>query len=187
MSKTRRFDSALANRSLKASCSVWRTNDVQMTIQQLFHSPKLPLYVQEFQSLLQIEREKRKRFYAAIVDGAMSEEQKVEFINGEVIVHSPVSLRRNVASQSLLLRLSAHVRERRLGYVGYEKLLITLTRNDYEPVIVYFGPEKAQTFTLDQMKFPAPDFVVEVLSPSTEDIDRGIKFQDYAAHGVTEY
>jgi Uma2 family endonuclease len=29
--------------------------------------------------------------------------------------------------------------------------------------------------------------VVEVLSESTERIDRGTKFEDYAAHGVTEY
>ncbi len=73
------------------------------------------------------------------------------------------------------------------GFVRHEKMLISLTRNDYEPDVVYFGPETAQTFSLDQMKFPAPDFIVEVLSPSTEATDRGIKFQDYAAHGVTEY
>ena len=39
----------------------------------------------------------------------------------------------------------------------------------------------------DQMIFPAPDFVAEVLSPSTERADRGVKFEDYAAHGVGEY
>ena len=38
-----------------------------------------------------------------------------------------------------------------------------------------------------QMRFPAPAFVVEVLSPSTEAIDRDTKFVDYAGHGVTEY
>jgi Uma2 family endonuclease len=37
------------------------------------------------------------------------------------------------------------------------------------------------------MKFPAPDLVVEVLSDSTEAIDRGVKFEDYALHGVAEY
>ena len=37
------------------------------------------------------------------------------------------------------------------------------------------------------MRFPAPDFVVEVLSVSTAAIDRGVKFEDYAAHGVSEY
>ncbi|MEW5718260.1 MAG: Uma2 family endonuclease, partial [Chloroflexota bacterium] len=38
-----------------------------------------------------------------------------------------------------------------------------------------------------QARFPAPDFIVEILSPSTETIDREIKFKDYAAHGVAEY
>ncbi len=36
--------------------------------------------------------------------------------------------------------------------------------------------------------FPAPDFVVEVLSPSTEKIDRGVKLDDYALHHqIREY
>lgn len=37
------------------------------------------------------------------------------------------------------------------------------------------------------MKYPPPDFVVEVLSPSTARNDRGVKFVDYAANGVAEY
>lgn len=65
--------------------------------------------------------------------------------------------------------------------------MISLSRNDYDPDIVFFGRAKADAFTPDQMHFPAPDLVVEVLSPSTEDRDRGIKFEDYAAHGVGEY
>jgi Uma2 family endonuclease len=66
-------------------------------------------------------------------------------------------------------------------------VLVTLTRNDYEPDICYFGLEKSQSFVPDQMKFPTPDLVVEILSPSTEANDRGIKFLDYATHGVAEY
>jgi Uma2 family endonuclease len=37
------------------------------------------------------------------------------------------------------------------------------------------------------MLSPAPDFIIEIISPSTEKIDREIKFADYAAHGVGEY
>ena len=67
------------------------------------------------------------------------------------------------------------------------KVLIVLTRNDYEPDVVFFGPQKAAEITPDRMKFSAPDLVMEVLSPSTECVGRGIKKQDYAAHGVGEY
>ncbi|HID63138.1 MAG TPA: Uma2 family endonuclease [Anaerolineae bacterium] len=153
-----------------------------MTIRQLIHSPAMPLYVQQLQLMLQEEQERRERFYEE-----MSEEQKVEFINGEVIVHTPVQLRHNIASQNLLVLLNAYVRKHHLGFVGHEKILISLTRNDYEPDICYFGQAKAQAFEPEQMKFPPPDFVAEILSPTTEAIDRGIKFQDYAAHGVAEY
>jgi len=155
---------------------------MKTVVQYLRTSPQLPRYVQEFESLLAAERARRERFYAE-----MSEDQKVEFINGEVFMHSPARLRHTVVSQNAFVLLSLYVSQHRLGYVGHEKMLITLTRNDYEPDVVYFGPAKAQTLLPDQMKFPAPDLVVEVLSPSTAENDRGIKFVDYAAHGVAEY
>jgi len=153
-----------------------------VVMQRLIHSPWLPMHVQELQSLLREERARRERFYKE-----MSEGQKVEFINGEVIVQSPAKWHHTTAVRNLLILLGAYVSKHSLGCVGQEKVLITLTRNDYEPDIVYFGPEKAQALTPDQMKFPAPDLVVEALSPSTEENDRGIKFLDYAAHGVAEY
>ncbi|MEM6842939.1 MAG: Uma2 family endonuclease [Bacteroidota bacterium] len=74
-----------------------------------------------------------------------------------------------------------------LGFVGIEKILISLTRNDYEPDTCYFSKEKADQFTDDQMKFPSPDWVVEVLSDSTKANDYGVKFKDYKAHGISEY
>ncbi|GAB5465220.1 MAG: hypothetical protein Kapaf2KO_06560 [Candidatus Kapaibacteriales bacterium] len=47
--------------------------------------------------------------------------------------------------------------------------------------------ETAKKFTGDQTHLPTPDFIVEILSKSTEKIDRGIKFTDYQQHGVSEY
>ncbi|MEA3350083.1 MAG: Uma2 family endonuclease [Chloroflexota bacterium] len=151
-------------------------------VQELLYSPRLPQVVEEFESILQAEQEKRERFYDEV-----SEQHKAEFINGEIIVHSPVKLRHSMTSDNLFKLLSTYVQRHDLGYVGHEKLLIALTRNDYEPDICYFDSEKAKEFTLDQMKFPAPDLVVEVLSPTTEANDRGVKFEDYAVHGVSEY
>ncbi len=155
---------------------------IATAVQQLRCSPQLPRYVQEFESLLAAERARRERFYAE-----MAEDQKVEFINGEVFMHSPARLRHVTVVRNLSTLLDIYVSRHTLGYVGHEKMLVTLTRNDYEPDVVYFGPAKAQTLLPDQMKFPAPDLVVEVLSPSTVENDRGIKFVDYAAHGVVEY
>lgn len=151
-------------------------------LQPLLDSPRLPFIARRIDAVLADEKRRRREFYAQI-----SENDKAEFINGEVILHSPVRLRHNAADGHLYRLLSTHVGLHRLGYVGYEKIMVSLTRNDYEPDICYFGPAKAAAFTPDQMRFPAPDLVVEVISESTEHNDRGVKFEDYAAHGVQEY
>lgn len=65
--------------------------------------------------------------------------------------------------------------------------MTSFPRNDYEPDIMFFGPAKLPMIDADTLKFPIPDLIVEVLSPSTEKRNRGIKFQDYALHGVGEY
>jgi Uma2 family endonuclease len=151
-------------------------------LQQMLRVPWLPQISSQLQEILEAEQEKRQRFYEE-----MTEEQKTEFINGDVIVQTPVKLRHSQTSDFLFSLLSLHVNRHDLGYVGHEKLLICLTRNDYEPDICYWGKEKARSFKPNQMKFPAPDFVVEVLSQSTEAVDRGVKFDDYALNQVGEY
>ena len=83
--------------------------------------------------------------------------------------------------------LNVYVNDQQLGIVRAEKALVELTRNSYEPDVCYFGPEKAATITDDLLYYPAPDFIAEILSKSTEKNDREIKFADYAAHGVSEY
>ena len=113
--------------------------------------------------------------------------EKVEFIEGEVIMHSPARNEHLVVKLHLATLLMTFVRDRGLGEVRDEKCLCIFPRNDYEPDIVFFGPEKSATIQPKTMKFPVPDFVVEVLSDSTEIRDRGVKFEDFEAHGVSEY
>ncbi|TAH14613.1 MAG: Uma2 family endonuclease, partial [Runella slithyformis] len=64
---------------------------------------------------------------------------------------------------------------------------IRLTRNDYEPDICFWYEERTLDFGQKQSAFPAPDFIVEILSDSTKDRDYGIKKTDYALHDVQEY
>lgn len=151
-------------------------------IDQLMQEPTLPSVLKRLQEMLEAEQERRQYFYDVV-----TEEQKAEFINGEIVVHSPVKKQHADAASLLHNLLKNYVILHDLGFVGIEKILITLERNDYEPDICFFNQGKAQSFTRRQMKFPAPDFVVEVLSESTEHHDRTIKFRDYAVSGVTEY
>ena len=156
--------------------------DEQTILSQLTVSPRLPEFLRRLQRIVADETAQRQAFYAQI-----NEDDKAEYINGQVIYHSPVKLRHHAAAKRLFVLLDTYVTRHQLGVVGYEKLMISLTRNDYEPDLCFFGQEKALFFTPDQMRFPAPDLVVEVLSHSTEEKDRGVKFMDYADHGVAEY
>jgi Uma2 family endonuclease len=151
-------------------------------IETLRRSAHFDEAVQMLQDIWRAEQKKRAYFYEIV-----TEYQKAEFIQGEIIVHSPVKLKHNAASLNLATLLKTYVQRHNLGHIGHEKLLISLARNDYEPDICYFSVEKSRAFTPDQMKFPAPDFIAEVLSESTAANDRGVKFVDYALHGVAEY
>lgn len=155
---------------------------MQISLSQILEMPNAALLVAQVQSALEEERKERLRFYEII-----EENKKMEFINGEIIFHSPVKLRHLTSVSLLITLLKTFVTVHEIGYVASEKMLISLTRNDYEPDICFFGNDKSKEFESNQMQFPAPDFVIEVLSPSTEETDRTTKFNDYAAHNVGEY
>jgi Uma2 family endonuclease len=155
---------------------------MNITVEQTLKMPDVVLFAQRLQSALEAEKRKRRHFYEIV-----EENKKMEFINGEIIFHSPVRLQHNRSTGLLYKLLETFVSKHQLGFVGIEKIMISLSRNDYEPDVCFFGNEKAKSFEPRQAQFPSPDFVVEVLSDSTEKNDREIKFQDYAAHGVAEY
>jgi Uma2 family endonuclease len=156
--------------------------DQDTLVKALHASPDALLIIERIQWAIREEASRRHEYYDLI-----HEDHKAEFINGEIVFHSPVRKAHWHVSTRLLTRLNVHVEEHNLGIVGSEKVMITLSRNDYEPDICFFRKEVADQFTDEQLRFPAPDFVVEILSESTEERDRGVKMRDYAAHGIPEY
>jgi Uma2 family endonuclease len=150
--------------------------------QALLNSPTLPRHVEHLRRVLADEAARRARFVDEI-----QPHEKGEFINGEVIMASPALHRHNLVSSRLVNLLGAYIRDRGLGVLVFEKAMVSLTRNDYEPDIAFFDRDTAAELTGDTLRYPAPDLAVEILSPSSEGRDRGVKFEDYAAHGVTEY
>ena len=151
-------------------------------LEQILEMPNAAILAEQTFNALKAEEEKRQHFYQII-----DENKKMEFINGETFFQSPVKIEHNKATALVFQLINVFVIKHDLGFVGVEKILISLTRNDYEPDVVFFDKSKVAGFKKGQMQFPAPDFVIEVLSPSTEKQDRETKFQDYAAHGVAEY
>lgn len=151
-------------------------------LKDIIDSPKLPDYVNELQQYLLLEEAKRNNFYENVRD-----DEKAEFINGEVIFSSPLKDKHTVVVFDLSSIFKKFVRKNNSGVVRGEKSLVRLRRNDFEADICYFRKEIADTFHDDTMFYLVPDFVLEVLSDSTEKRDRGIKFVDYALNGVKEY
>ncbi len=151
-------------------------------LDSLLNSPALPELLDEARRALAREQKLRQKFYQDITP-----EHKWEFIQGQIIMHAPALQRHLQATKRLYDLMSAYVRVHELGVVHVEKALCVFPRNDYEPDIVFFGGAKAGLTDADTLKFPVPDLVVEVLSPTTEARDRGVKFLDYALHGVGEY
>ena len=125
----------------------------------------------------------RRQFYDDI-----SDDVKAEFIEGEIIVHSPARLLHSELRWQIETLLRMLVRDHQLGgQVLSEKACCHFPRNSYEPDVVYFGLEKAARLKPETVIFPVPDLAIEILSESTEKRDRGVKFEDNETHGVAEY
>ena len=112
---------------------------------------------------------------------------KAEFINGEIIMHSPAKRRHNEATIRISTFLRVYSTQHSLGEVSVEKALIGLERSDVEPDVCFWRKSTSKSFSGDMDVYPAPDLVVEVLSKSTQHRDRGIKKEAYETDGVEEY
>ncbi len=156
--------------------------DTEKYISEVLTRPDAVKILNVLSEKLKEEQRKRHQFYNDI-----TEQEKAEFINGEIIIHSPVKKMHNDANANVFMLINAYVQFKKLGFVGIEKIMISLTRNDYEPDICFFKKEKSDSFKREQVLFPAPDLVVEVLSKGTAGNDRGVKFNDYESHEIQEY
>ena len=149
---------------------------------ELKQSPQLPDYIADLQATLEAEQRRREQFIEEI-----DESMKAEFINGEVVIHSPARRVHSHVVYHASVLLGQYAIRHRLGEVLVEKALVRCRRNDYEPDVCFFRTAKTEGWDADKKIFPPPDLIVEVLSPSTQKNDRTVKFQDYAVHGVGEY
>lgn len=149
---------------------------------ELLKTPDLRGLQDDLEKVWREEQILRHTFWAEV-----DENLKAEFILGEIIYHSPIHGRHWMASSNILTQLLPFVKQYNLGKVGIEKVMVRLTRNDYEPDICFWPASVSENFGKTQSAFPPPEFVVEILSESTRDRDYGIKMTDYALHGVKEY
>lgn len=110
-----------------------------------------------------------------------------ELIAGELVSVPSPSRRHQDLVWELGGRLRAFVRGADLGYVGGSPLDVFLGEHDVvQPDLLVVTKARLDRLADDGVH-GAPDLVVEVLSPSTRQLDVGSKKRLYARHGVREY
>ena len=151
-------------------------------IKPITKSPQMPQILQELNKMWNDEQKRRNEFYDWV-----SPDVKAEFIEGTIIVHSPVRSRHSQVLKFIIKFLDEFIEENKLGSIGYESNMCRFPRNDYEPDFCFFDKHTSKIINDDTTIFPIPQMIIEVVSPSTEHLDRGVKFTDFAANGVKEY
>ena len=110
----------------------------------------------------------------------------VELSEGRLIVPPHPTRSHQAVLLELAVRLRVFVRERDLGEVHIAPLPVRLWPGKIrEPDILFLSKEHADR--AGEKVYGVPDLVVEVLSPGTEQADRGEKYLEYAKAGVREY
>ena len=110
-----------------------------------------------------------------------------DLIDGEIAMHSPVSVRHADLLNFLDGILRLYVDRRRIGFLYREVVAVRLSaRNTFQPDLAFYRAERRSAIRHNHVD-GAPDLVVEVLSPRTADRDTGPKFAAYERHGVLEY
>ena len=150
--------------------------------EKIYAEPNLPVLLKRLNAAMQEEQTRREAFYDWI-----DENTKAEFINGNIVVHSPAKEKHTLIRERLSTLLNIYVELNELGAIRGEKAMIHLVRNSYEPDICFCNKIKAADFNPEMSLYPAPDWVAEILSKKTKTKDRGIKFDDYALNGIAEY
>ncbi len=119
-----------------------------------------------------------------------SETKRYELLGGELVeVPSPTEYHQRI-SRNLEFMLWRFVKEQDLGWVYDAPLDVVLgqgdTREVVQPDIFFISKEREKIIAEEEIR-GAPDLVIEVTSPATEDRDRHYKKTLYARHGVKEY
>ena len=148
----------------------------------ILQEPNVEEVLEEARRAYESEQRARAEFIEWLTPGV-----KAEFILGDVIVHSPAEEMHTKTLMNLVKLVGAFVDKKQLGKIRAEKALVRLGRHDFEPDLSFWSSKKTHDWTSDMMFYSTPDFVIEILSKSTENRDRGIKRTTYQDYGVAEY
>lgn len=111
---------------------------------------------------------------------------RLELVNGEVAVSPSPTPEHSYVVLELAAVLRQHVKERKLGRIYADVDTVVGKYEVRRPDILYFSHDRLNLVGRKAMEGP-PDLAVEVISPSSVEIDREDKFAQYAAAGIAYY
>lgn len=118
---------------------------------------------------------------------ATPDDKRYEILDGDMVVVPSPSVEHQRILGRLFSLLNDFVRARQLGEVLMAPCDVVLSDYDVlQPDLLFISKERAYIVAPGSIR-GAPDLVVEILSPSTEERDRTVKGRIYARYGVREY
>lgn len=114
------------------------------------------------------------------------EDALAEWVDGEVIMTSPASLRHQSIGHFLAQVLGVYVEEHDLGALIVPPFQMKLERSGREPDLIFLAKEHLDRLRPTYLAGPA-NLAVEIISPESVGRDRGDKFYEYEQAGIPEY
>lgn len=115
------------------------------------------------------------------------EDKRYELLDGELLMPPAPDELHQRTQADLGFHVMAFVRANGLGRVYNPPTDVVLSDVDVvQPDLLFVSSERMQIITKAGVQ-GAPDLVVEILSPSSSDRDKGYKRALYARHGVKEF
>jgi Uma2 family endonuclease len=127
------------------------------------------------------------RFLAEDIWDTPDDGNRYEVIDGELYVTPPPLVLHQHASSELHGPVWRYLKDHPVGIIFAAPIGVILDAGGgVQPDLVYVANEHRAIIGERGIE-GSPDLVVEILSPSTQSRDRGIKFRRYAAAGVAHY
>ena len=115
-------------------------------------------------------------------------DNRYELLGGELIMVPAPNIKHQTVQVKLTTRLGLFIEGRALGTLLTAPCDVFLSdSNVVQPDLLFVSREREHLLSDGEKVRGAPDLVVEILSPSTADKDRGSKRELYGRHGVAEY
>lgn len=114
---------------------------------------------------------------------------RYELIEGELFVSTSPGLPHQIVSDNIVYLIRTYLDKHPIGIVVSTVGLILSEYSGVVPDIVFFKNESVERIVTGERLTSAPELVVEILSPGSQNIrrDRVAKFQLYGKYRVPEY